>query len=155
MADRALKTTRAGTDGATHHETNRKTRKPKKGRKRTGRMKSPTGGRNQVTRQTRRAVNLPQSSPSMPLYNAWEKACQSASTKRRPHLSFAMWWPERWTFEGWGPEGWGPKFRFFPSHAANVVLSSFPGCLFVQWWPRFKAMAQPKCPFGLLSHVLP
>ena len=57
MTNRAIKTTRAGTDGATHHGANKKTRKPKKRRKRTGRMKPPTGGRNQVTRQTRRAVN--------------------------------------------------------------------------------------------------
>ena len=57
VTDRAFETTRAGTDGATHHGTNRKTRKPKKGRKRRGRKKSPTGGRNQVTRQTRRAVD--------------------------------------------------------------------------------------------------
>ena len=27
----------------------------------------------------------------MPLYNACQKACQTASTRGRPHLSFAMW----------------------------------------------------------------
>ena len=32
-----------------------------------------------------------ESFPSMPLYNASQKACQSASTRRGPHLSLSMW----------------------------------------------------------------
>ena len=32
-----------------------------------------------------------QSSPSMPLYSAWQKAYQSASTMGGPHLSRSMW----------------------------------------------------------------
>ena len=87
MTDKALKTTRAGTDGATHLGTNRKTRKPKKGRKRTGRMKSPTGGRNQVTHQTRRAINRTRGTSQdctrvFPVKGAANELCNPETTVR-------------------------------------------------------------------------
>ena len=60
--------------------------------------------------------------------------------------------PEGWRPEGWGPEGWGPKGGaqkfafFFPSLAANFVLSSLRGLL-VELWQRFKDMD------GSLGHL--
>ena len=88
-------------------------------------------------------------------------------------IHFWIWcvsWPQRVGAQtqkkgegpkGGAPEGWRrrvearrverPKFRFFcPSPAAMVILSSLPGGLLVELWPRFKAAAHPKCAFGHL-----
>ena len=56
--------------------------------------------------------------------------------------------------EGWVPKGGmeGPKFSAFLS---LFVLSSLSGGLLVELWPRFKAVAHPKCAFRLLwGHVV-
>ena len=46
---------------------------------------------------------------------------------------------------GEGPKGGAPQIsRFFPSSAANFVLSSLSGGLLVELWSRFMAMARPK-----------
>ena len=53
--------------------------------------------------------------------------------------------------KGW-PRGQGAQNSrlFFPSPTANFVLSSLSGGLIMELWPRFKAVAHPKCAFALL-----
>ena len=45
----------------------------------------------------------------MPLDNAWQKACQSASTRGRPHLSLAMWSTLMYDFHVPTSKLWAPQ----------------------------------------------